>query len=216
MEQNQHTIQISEKLGAVSGISIIPGGATTILVLAHGAGAGMEHYFMEDLAKQLANSGIATFRYNLHYMENGKRRPDPPAIAHKTISMVSAYVHEHFADLQIFLAGKSFGGRMSSQLISKDHLDYVTGLIFFGFPLHPIGKDGVERAEHLYDIKIPMLFLQGTRDKLARLDLIESVVNDLSTATLSIIDGADHSFKVKKDTLIPELVTQTKDWINTF
>ena len=213
IEQNQHTIQVSEKLGEVSGISLIPADASLILVLAHGAGAGMQHFFMEDLANQLAANGIATFRYNLHYMEHGKKRPDPPAIAHKTISMVADYVHTNYPSLKIYLSGKSFGGRMSSQLMAKSPLDYVHGLIFYGFPLHAIGKDGVERAEHLSEINVPMLFLQGTKDKLARLDLIESVTADLSNTQLTILEGADHSFKVKKETLIQELVNGTIDWV---
>lgn len=206
-------IHISEKLGEVSAIAQLPEGSDKLLVLAHGAGAGMTHSFMVDLANQLFAAGIGTLRYNLVYMENGKKRPDVPAVAHKAIEMVAEFANSKFPDHQLFLSGKSFGGRMSSQRTAKESPDFVKGLIFFGFPLHAIGKPSKDRAEHLYEIKDPMLFLQGSKDKLATIELIEEVVSDLPTAEMIVLEDADHSFKRKKEVLIPELVEAVAKWL---
>ena len=139
-------------------------------------------------------------------------RPDVPAIAHKTIKAAINKSHELFPTLPLFASGKSFGGRMSSQFVSKNP-SFAKGLIFFGFPLHPLGKPSVDRAEHLKNIKIPMLFIQGTRDELAEWSLIESVTNSLLQATLCKMEGADHAFKAGKQNLIPVIASSTKDWI---
>ncbi len=211
--QQQSKIFISEKLGEVSAIAMVPDGSSYMLVLAHGAGAGMTHQFMESLAQQLYDAGVATLRYNLHYMENGKKRPDPPAIAHQTIERVAKYAHEKYPHHHIILSGKSFGGRMSSQKVAKEDPGFIHGLIFYGFPLHPIGKEGTERADHLKEVKVPMLFLQGTKDKLATQELIEQVVNEHSRADLVMFEGADHSFKIKKEVIIPQLVDATSQWL---
>ena len=166
-------------------------------VFAHGAGAGMTHPFMEQVAAGLAERGIATLRYQFPYMEKGSRRPDPPAVAHAAVRAAVAEAIRHFPGLPLIAGGKSFGARMTSQAQAKSPLAGVYGLAFFGFPLHPAGKPSSERAEHLTDVRIPMLFLQGTRDKLAELELLGPVVKQLgSRATLHLVEGADHSFHV--------------------
>jgi len=183
------------------------------MTLAHGAGAGMNHSFMIALAKSLSEVEITSMRFNFPFTENKKGRPDPPVIAHKTIETAISKAKELFPELPLFVAGKSFGGRMTSQYLSAHHDASVKGIIFYGFPLHPPGKPSIERAEHLRDVKIPMLFLQGTRDELAKWDLIESVCASLPLATLMKIEGADHSFKAGKQNVMQLLVDNTKDWI---
>lgn len=207
------TIEISERTGTVSGLAIIPKNAAALLVLAHGAGAGMTHTFMEELALELATHGIATLRYNFPYMEKGSRRPDPPAVAEKTVIMVLEFAHKKYPKLPLFAGGKSFGGRMTSQRVSKLCPEFLQGIVFFGFPLHAIGKPGMERAAHLNDINIPMLFLQGTKDKLAEIDLIKKVIKKLKTATLEQFEGADHSFKVSKQNILPDLASTASEWM---
>lgn len=207
------TIEISERTGTVSGLAIIPKNATTLLVLAHGAGAGMTHAFMEELALELATLNIATLRYNFPYMEKGSRRPDPPAVAEKTVIMVLEFAHKKYPKLPLFAGGKSFGGRMTSQRVSKECPAFLQGIVFFGFPLHAIGKPGMERATHLNAIEIPMLFLQGTKDKLADIGLIKTVTKKLKTATLEQFEGADHSFKVSKQNIIPDLASMASEWM---
>ncbi|MCI0751835.1 MAG: dienelactone hydrolase family protein [Flammeovirgaceae bacterium] len=186
-----------------------------ILTLAHGAGAGMNHRFMTALAGELANLGIGSIRFNFPYMENGKKRPDVSAVAEKTISVMLAHTHENFPKTPLFASGKSFGGRMSSQCLSKECPDYIKGISFFGFPLHPPGNPSTDRAEHLKSIKIPMLFLQGTRDTLAEMKLVEKVCKMLSTSTLIKFEGADHSFKSGKREFIPELAQAVNNWIHS-
>lgn len=206
-------IEISERTGTVSALAIIPKKAEMLLVLAHGAGAGMTHTFMEELALELANLGIATLRYNFPYMEKGSRRPDPPAVAEKTVAMVMEYAHKKYPKLAVFAGGKSFGGRMTSQRVGKECPEFLRGIVFFGFPLHAIGKPGMERAAHLNNINIPMLFLQGTKDKLAEIELIKKVIKRLKTATLVQFEGADHSFKVSKQNIIPDLASTASKWM---
>ena len=208
------TVKISESIGHVSVLVMLPKKYSAILVLAHGAGAGMEHAFMENLSVGLATCGIATVRYNFPYMENGKRRPDFPAVAEKTVAILCEWTNQNFKNIPLFVSGKSFGGRMSSQRISKECPEYVKGVIFYGFPLHAIGKESTDRAAHLKLINIPMLFLQGTKDKLAKLKLIEAICKNLPTSTLTILAGADHSFKVSKKIAPPDLPALTSDWID--
>ena len=207
------SLEVSPGIGTVSAECIFPDKATCVMTIAHGAGAGMNHSFMIALAKSFSDAGVATLRFNFPFAENKKGRPDPPAIAHKTIAIAIARAKELFPDLPLFAAGKSFGGRMTSQYLSTHQDGPVQGIIFYGFPLHPPGKPSVERAEHLKDVKIPMLFLQGTRDELAKWDLIESVCSSLPLATLVKIEGADHSFKAGKQNVIQMLTDITKDWI---
>ena len=209
------TVKISDSIGSVSILELVPKKCLALLVLAHGAGANMEHSFMEKLAMDLSSLGIGTIRFNFPYMENRKGRPDVPAVAEKTIAVIGEYAHKKFSKLPLFLSGKSFGGRMGSQRIAKECPDYVKGLIFYGFPLHAMGKESTHRAAHLNEINIPMLFLQGTKDKLAKLELIQKVCSQLPTATLEIIEGADHSFKVPKKLPEPNLNELSKDWIDS-
>ena len=213
MESKSLSLEISPTLGHVSTEYIVPEKAKCIITLAHGAGAGMNHSFMIALAKSLSEASIATMRFNFPFTENKKGRPDPPAVAHKTIQAAISKAKELFPELPLFVAGKSFGGRMTSQFLSAHHDATVKGIIFYGFPLHPSGKPSTERAEHLKDVKVPMLFLQGTKDELATWDLIESVCESLPRAKLVRIEGADHSFKAGKQNVIQVLADITNDWI---
>ncbi len=207
------SIQISESIGKISGLIAAPDKPKAVMVLAHGAGAGMAHHFMEELSNQLVQRLIVVVRFNFPYMENKKGRPDPPAIAEKTVSAVIEQTHELYPKLSLFAGGKSFGGRMTSQRLSKECPAYVKGIIFYGFPLHPVGQPSVDRASHLKSISVPMLFLQGTKDKLAEWPLIEKVCSELSFATLTKFEGADHSFKAGKREVMPELATATAQWM---
>ena len=192
-------ISIALKTGKTSGLVVGPAKAHACYVMAHGAGAGMAHPFMAAVAAGLAERGIATVRYQFPYMEAGGKRPDPPAVAHAAVRAAVDAARKRFPKLPLFAGGKSFGGRMTSQAQAKSPLDGVHGLVFFGFPLHAAGKPSRERAAHLSDVTIPMLFLQGTRDALAELSLLEPVINGLgSRATLHLLEGADHSFHVLK------------------
>ncbi len=195
-DAEQLTFAVSDS-SAVSGLLLRPPQARGIYVFAHGAGAGMAHPSMEAIAVGLAERGIATLRYQFPYMEKGSKRPDPPAIAQATVRSAVAEAGRRCGDLPLFAGGKSFGGRMTSQAQAKAPLPGVRGLVFLGFPLHPAAKPSSERAKHLADVKIPMLFLQGTRDALAELDLLEPMVKGLGArATLHLVDAADHSFHV--------------------
>lgn len=185
--------------GNVSALLMRPEAARACYVLAHGAGAGMRHASMEAIAMGLAERGIATLRYQFPYMEKGSKRPDPPALAQATVRAAVAEAAVVCAELPLLAGGKSFGGRMTSQAQAKAPLEGVRGLAFFGFPLHPAGKPSAERADHLAQVKMPMLFLQGTRDALAELRLLEPLVKGLGReATLHLVEGADHSFHVLK------------------
>jgi hypothetical protein len=168
-------------------------------VLAHGAGAGMRHAFMERLALGLAERGIATLRYQFAYMERGSKRPDPPALAHAAVRAAVAEAGRQWPGVPLVAGGKSFGGRMTSQAQAAAALHGVGGLVFVGFPLHPAGQPGVERAAHLDRVAVPMLFLQGTRDDLAGLELLRPILSRLGDrATLHVVETADHGFKVLK------------------
>lgn len=186
------------------------------MTFAHGAGAGMNHPFMTKMATELAGVGISTLRFNFPYMEAKKNRPDVPAVAHKTIEAAAEKAHALFPSLPVFLSGKSFGGRMSSQFLSTNSPEYVKGVVFFGFPLHAPGNPSVDRGDHLQAVKVPMLFLQGTRDNLAKIDLIESVCSKLSMATLVKFEGADHSFSTSgKKVLIAEPAMAVSQWMDS-
>ena len=176
-----------------------PPDAWLLYVLAHGAGAGMRHRFLEDISTALAALGVATFRYEFPYMEAGRGRPDPPAVLQDSVRGAVTRACEIVPDLPVIAGGKSLGGRMTSSAAAVHPLERVLGLAFLGFPLHPPGQPGTGRAEHLQHLTIPMLFLQGTRDAFARLDLITDVSRGLGTrATLRVLEGADHSFGVLK------------------
>lgn len=209
----QHTL--ATKSGNVSAEVYEPNAPKALFVLAHGAGAGMHHPFMKALSTELANLGIATLRYNFLYMEQKKKRPDFPAVAHLAVAAAVEKAHALFPSLPILAGGKSFGGRMTSQYLAQVEVPIVKGLVFVGFPLHPAGKPGTDRAVHLEKINSPMLFLQGTRDTLAQWDLIEGVCKKLPSATLLKLEGADHSFKASGKNLIPMLAAETAGWFAT-
>jgi len=181
----------------VSGLLQNPRGAHACYVVAHGAGAGMGHPFMAAIANELAQRGIATLRYQFPYMERGSKRPDSPKLAQATVRAAVAEAARLLPKLALFAGGKSFGGRMTSQAQAAAPLPGVRGLAFLGFPLHAPGRPSDERAEHLFEVEVPMLFLQGTRDEFADLTLLEPVVEKLgSRATLQTFQDANHSFHV--------------------
>jgi len=172
-----------------------------VYVFAHGAGAGMNHPFMQRAAEALEARGVATHRFDFPYMQAKKNRPDPPAVAEEAVRKAVAEAARQAPGLPIFAGGKSFGGRMTSQAQASQPMPGVRGLVFFGFPLHPPGRPGTARAEHLTSVDVPMLLLQGTRDEFAQLDLLQAVVRRLGDrATLHLIEEGDHSFKVPKRT----------------
>ena len=188
-------IQVGDE--QVSSLLLRPADARALYLLAHGAGAGMTHKAMESNAQGLAERGIATLRYQFLYMEKGSKRPDAPKLAHAVVRAAAAEAVRLAPDLTLFAGGRSFGGRMTSQAQADSPLPGVRGLAFLGFPLHPAGKPGIERAEHLARIEVPMLFISGDRDALAELDLLKPVVAGLGErASLHLVDHADHSFKV--------------------
>jgi predicted alpha/beta-hydrolase family hydrolase len=192
-------IEVGDRIGRVSGLLVLPDDAWATYVLAHGAGAGMRHRFMESAAGALAERGIATLRYQFPYAEAGTRRPDPPGVLEATVRAAVEKARECTPDLPLVAGGKSLGGRMTSSAMARRPLEGLRGLAFLGFPLHPAKQPGVTRAEHLGRVGSPMLFLQGTRDDLADLGLITSVCDGLgSRATLHVVEGADHSFAVLK------------------
>jgi hypothetical protein len=209
------SFKVSDSIGSVTGLLNEAAKPMAILALAHGAGAGITHSFMSSLAEELEKLSISTLRYNFPYMENGKKRPDPPAVAEKTVEAALEKAHTLYPKARVFAGGKSFGGRMTSQKLSKECPDYVRGIVFFGFPLHAIGNPSIERADHLKSIKIPKLFLQGTKDKLAEIDLIQKVGKKLNAATLVKWEGADHSFKVGKQVIVSDLAAATAAWIKS-
>ncbi len=181
----------------VSALWLHPPEARIAFVLAHGAGAGMSHPSMQTVATELASRGVATLRYQFPYMERGSRRPDPPALCHTTVRAAVAEAARRAPKLALIAGGRSFGSRMTSQAQAQSPLPGVRGLVFLAFPLHPAGKPGSERAVHLSQVKIPMLFLQGTRDELAELTLLTPMVERLGEhATLRLFEEADHSFHV--------------------
>lgn len=205
-------IKVSAEIGSVSGEYTFPAKSNCIVTLAHGAGAGMHHPFMKQLAAALAERDIATLRFNFPFTENKKGRPDVPAVAHQTIEAAIAHAKKQ-TEQPLFLSGKSFGGRMSSQYLSTHHDTNAKGIIFYGFPLHAPGKPSMERAEHLKAITEPMLFLSGTRDEFATLKLLKKVCASLPTATLITIENANHSFKAGKLNTIEMLADLTRNWV---
>lgn len=183
----------------VSALLMLPSDARAMLALAHGAGAGMSHPFLASLAEEFAAARVATLRYQFPYMEQRRRVPDSPAVLTATVRAAVRMAAQLAPDLPLLAGGKSMGGRMTSQAAALQPLDAVRGLVFFGFPLHPPNKPGTKRADHLKNVTVPMLFLQGTRDTLADLTLLKPICKDLgSLATLHVIESADHSFHMLK------------------
>jgi predicted alpha/beta-hydrolase family hydrolase len=203
----------------VSALLLRPPDARWFLVLGHGAGAGMRHTFLESIAARLAERQVATFRYQFAYMEEGRRTPDRKAVLHATVRSAVAAAIEAAGDLPILAGGKSMGGRMTSEAHAEAPLPRVRGLVFFGFPLHPPGKPGTERAEHLAAVREPMLFLQGTRDTLADLEFLRPICAQLGErAELHVVEEADHSFHVSKrsgktnEQVLDELADRVVAW----
>ena len=206
----------------VSGLLTVPDGARACYVVAHGAGAGMTHPFLATIAEGLGQRGVATLRYQFPYMEKKSKRPDTPKVAHVAVRAAVIEAARLVPGLPLFAGGKSFGGRMTSQAQAASPLPEVRGLVFLGFPLHPPGKPSDERAKHLFDVQIPMLFLQGSRDDFADLQLLEPLCKQLaSRAALKLFQDADHSFHVpartgKKDADVRnELLDAMTAWIGT-
>ena len=207
--------------GEVSALLVRPPDATALYVFGHGAGAPMRHRFMQAMALALAERGVATLRYNFPYTEAGKRRPDPPKVLLATVRGAIELATEQARGLTLFAGGKSMGGRMTSLLASTTPLPGVAGLVFLGFPLHAAGKPSRERAAHLLAFDLPLMFVQGTRDKLCELSELRPVLHDLGRrATLHVVEGGDHSFAVPKSAgrteadVHSELATVVADWMN--
>lgn len=199
MRAEQQRFRASRSAGEVSALLLRPVDARCLLVLGHGAGAGMRHAFMEEMAARLAARGIATFRYQFPYMEQGRRSPSPRPLLLATVRAAAQAAAERAGDLTLFAGGKSMGGRMTSLAAAEGPLPGVAGIVFLGFPLHAAGRPGAERGAHLEQVKLPMLFVQGTRDKLAELELVRPLCAGLGErATLHVVEGGDHSFHVLK------------------
>jgi predicted alpha/beta-hydrolase family hydrolase len=219
---------VSDSAGDVEALLLRPDDANWLLVFAHGAGAGMHHPFMEHLAGQLAGCGVATLRYHFPYMQHRRKRPDPPAVLTATVRAAVAAASETAAGLPLLAGGKSLGGRMTSLAVADERsapgpgIASVRGLVFFGFPLHPAGRPGTQRAEHLARVRIPMLFLQGTRDALADLALLRPLCDTLvPLSTLHVVEGGDHSFHMLKRfgktdaDVLAELACTAASWAET-
>lgn len=191
-------LHLGEELGKIAWQINHADTKKAVLILSHGAGAGMNHPFLEQLAVTISNHEIEVIRFNFPYMQQGKKSPGSPKKNIHTWKCVLQEVIHRYPNTPIFISGKSYGGRMASHLLVEHTFAEVRGLIYYGFPLHAPGKDGIERADHLGSIAVPQLFLQGSKDKLARIDLIQHVVNSLPSSTLKEITGGDHSFKVPK------------------
>jgi predicted alpha/beta-hydrolase family hydrolase len=207
---------------SVSALLLSPDRPKACFVFAHGAGAGMTHPFMETAAGGLAERGVATLRYQFPFMEGGRKRPDSPTVAHATVRAAVAAAGRRLPGICLIAGGKSFGGRMTSQAQADAPLQGVHGLVFFGFPLHPVGKPSVGRADHLSTVSVPMLFLQGATDKLAEVELLKSTVKALGAkATLHLVTDADHSFHVPKRLgrtdadVLNEILEGFSAWIET-
>lgn len=213
---------VNVRAGAVSGLMMKPADARALLVLAHGAGAGMRHRFMEDVAVKLAARGVATLRYQFPYMEKHIKRPDMEPVLTQTVQAAVAAAKKHAGELPLFAGGKSMGGRMTSLAAAQEPLDGVRGLIFFGFPLHAAGRPGAERGKHVTDIKIPMLFLQGSRDALAELRLLKPLCANIGKhAELFVVKGGDHSFHMLKSSrrsdeqVLNDVADKVASWIKS-
>ncbi len=219
MTAKSRTIKLPDG-STVSALWQKPKDAKVVLVLAHGAGAGMTHKNMAATADGLEERGIATLRYNFPYMEKGSKRPDNPPVAQAAARAAIADAGKLAGDLPLFAGGRSFGARMTSQAQSLDALPNVKGLVFFAFPLHAPGKPGIERADHLKTVKVPMLFLQGTKDEFAELALLKSVTKSLGKrAKLVLAEHADHSFHApaksgrKDPEVLAEILDAARDWM---
>lgn len=211
---SRYQVDVSTLTTSITAESYIPSAMRALLTLAHGAGANLDHAFLKKLASMLAEAGVGVIRYNFIYTEQGKRMPDRFPVASEVIKAIVADAKVRFPDVPLFLGGKSFGGRMSSMTVAEYPDLNVRGLVFFGFPLHPAGTPSVDRAVHLSQVHIPMLFLQGTKDTLAYKDLIEEVTSKLPSSALIFLEGYDHSFNRGKQSGLDELVAHTLQWLD--
>ena len=218
MKNNELRFLASPEKGEVSALLMLPENATHILVLGHGASTNMRHATLQNIAESLADQNIATFRYNFPYMENGRGR-DSTETCTATVRSAVAAAQKAAPDLPILAGGHSFGGRMTTTAASESPIENVAGLVLFSFPLHLSGKPDTKRAEHLSNITVPMLFLSGTRDQLAGLDLLQPVVKNLGKqATLHLVDTADHSYKILKrirqssEDVFTEMANTVRKW----
>lgn len=211
---------LNDKLGKISLEISEANKSKAILIIAHGAGAGMHHSFMQALSDETTALGMTAVRFNFPYMEQGRKSPGSPKSNIETWKLVISHIHKKHPKLPIFISGKSYGGRMGSHILAENHELPVRGIIYFGFPLHAPGRDSKDRATHLNEVKVPQLFLQGAKDKLANLDLMNEVVNDLSNAKMKVIEDGDHSFNVPKrsgktkDKVIKFLADEATTWIS--
>lgn len=222
MTSGELRIAVDDRIGEVSARLDTPRDAWAGLVLGHGAGAGMRHPFLERVASELRDRGVATLRYQFPYMERARRRPDRAPILIATVRAAFDTARERFVGVPLFAGGKSMGGRMTSTAAADGLLSGVRGIAFIGFPLHPVGRPSDDRADHLFDVPVPMLFVQGTRDALADLSLLEPVCERIgSAATLHVVEGADHSFHMLKrsgrtdDEALVEVVDSVADWMRS-
>jgi predicted alpha/beta-hydrolase family hydrolase len=222
------SIRVSNAIGDVQALLLRSDHAKSLLVLAHGAGAGMRHPFMDRMARKLAGCRVATLRYEFPYMQQRTKRPDAPGVLMETVRAAVTAASHAAPDLPLLAGGKSLGGRMTSLVYAQERstaesdLPVVRGLVFFGFPLHPAGRPGTQRAEHLAGVQVPMLFLQGTRDALADLPLMRSRCMELAPrASLHVVEGADHSFHVLKrsgrtdEDILDELAHTVEGWMES-
>ncbi|MDP2955264.1 MAG: hypothetical protein Q8N53_02485 [Longimicrobiales bacterium] len=217
----EHRFLATPSAGEVSALFLRPADAAALYVFGHGAGAGMRHPFMDAAAQGLARRGIATLRYQFPYMEGGRKAPDPAPVLAKTVRSAVAEAHRLAPDLPLLAGGKSMGGRMTSLAASQEALPGVTGLAFFGFPLHAAGRPSADRGAHLAGVGLPMLFLQGTRDSLAELPLLRPLLAEVRPGpALHVVEGADHGFHVLKksgrtdEDVLEDLCARLASWVD--
>ena len=212
---------LNDKLGKITVEVDEASNASSILIIAHGAGAGMHHPFMNKLSKGISENGVTAIRFNFPYMEQGRKSPGSPKANIETWGLLIEHIASIYPGMPIFISGKSYGGRMASHLMAESATEKVKGIIYYGFPLHAPGRDSKDRADHLSEVKVPQLFLQGSNDKLANLVLIKEVINELSEVTLDVIQSGDHSFNVPKksgktkEEVLNYLISKSADWIKS-
>jgi predicted alpha/beta-hydrolase family hydrolase len=214
VEADELSFPVSESVGSVPALLSAPRDAWAVYVLAHGAGAGMRHPFLEEVASSLGTAGVATLRYQFPYMDKRRGRPDPPAVLERTVRAAVDCARAHTGGLAMFAGGKSMGGRMTSQAAAAEPLPAVIGIAFLGFPLHAPGKPSMSRAAHLAKVTVPMLFVQGTRDDFAGIERMRAVTAELGApATLHVVEDGDHSFRVLKRSgrSAPDVMMEIRD-----
>ncbi|WP_424964309.1 alpha/beta family hydrolase [Ekhidna sp.] len=212
---------LNDKLGKINVEVDKASRPQAVLIIAHGAGAGMHHPFMSTLGRGIGDKDIHAVRFNFPYMEQGRKSPGSPKANIETWRLIVEHIAAIYEGLDIFISGKSYGGRMASHLMAENSSDKVKGIIYYGFPLHAPGKDSMDRASHLSEVKVPQLFLQGSKDKLANIDMMNQVVGELSNVELEVIQDGDHSFNVPKksgktkEEVMDYLMTKSESWIKS-